>query len=130
MTLTRDLDSTTAALDPLGADAVMRALPQANIAADTTWLRTRAEDLSRHAASIRDVAPARAALRDLGMITASLARHTGYRVPPPAVEAALLHLGATADEVPRETVYSYATRNPLGPRRRCFTDTPGEHVFI
>ncbi|WP_330347726.1 monodechloroaminopyrrolnitrin synthase PrnB family protein [Streptomyces sp. NBC_00582] len=130
MTLTRDLDSTTAALDPLGADAVMRALPQANIAADTTWLRTRAEHLCRHAASIRDAAPARAALRDLGMITASLARHTGHAVPPPAVEAAMLHLGATADEVPRETVYSYATRNPRGPRRRSFTDTPGEHVFI
>lgn len=41
MTLTRDLDSTTAALDPLGADAVMRALPQANIAADTAWLRSQ-----------------------------------------------------------------------------------------
>lgn len=64
------------------------------------------------------------------MITASLARHTGHAVPPPAVEAAMLHLGATADEVPRETVYSYATRNPRGPRRRSFTDTPGEHVFI
>lgn len=38
MTLTRDLDSTTAAIDLLGADAVMRALPQANIAADITWL--------------------------------------------------------------------------------------------
>ncbi|NUK13974.1 monodechloroaminopyrrolnitrin synthase PrnB family protein [Streptomyces lunaelactis] len=130
MTLTRDLDSTTAALDPLGADAVMRALPQANIAADTAWLRTRAEHLAQHATSIRDAAPARAALRDLGMITASLARHTGHRVPPPAVEAAMLHLGATADEVPRETVYSYATRNPRGLRRRSFTDTPGEHLFI
>jgi hypothetical protein len=79
LTLTRDLDSTTAALDPLGADAVMRALPQANIAADTTWLRTRAEVLGRYAASIRDVAPARAALRNLGMITASLARHNGHQ---------------------------------------------------
>ncbi|MFJ5071534.1 hypothetical protein ACIQC7_34470 [Kitasatospora sp. NPDC088556] len=29
MTLTRDLGSSIAALDPLGADAVMRALPQA-----------------------------------------------------------------------------------------------------
>ncbi|MEU9281485.1 monodechloroaminopyrrolnitrin synthase PrnB family protein [Streptomyces sp. NPDC048341] len=124
MTLTRDLDSTTAALDPLGADSVMRTLPQANNAADTTWLRTRAEHLSRHAA------PTRAALRDLGVITASVARHTGRPVPPPAVEAAMLRLGATADEVPRETVYSYATRNPRGPRRRSFTDTPGEHVFI
>ncbi|MCX4971122.1 DUF1864 family protein [Streptomyces sp. NBC_00654] len=130
MTLTHDLDSITATLDPLGADAVMRALPQANIAADTRWLHTRAERLSRHAASIRDVAPARAALRDLGMITASLARHTSCRVPLPAVEAAMLHLGAAADEVPRETVYSYTTRNPRGPRRRSFTDTPGEHVFI
>lgn len=64
------------------------------------------------------------------MITASLARHTGYPVPPPAVEAAMLHLGATASKVPRETVYSYATRNPRGPRRHYFTDTPGERVFI
>ena len=52
MTLTHDLDSITATLDPLGADAVMRALPQANIAADTRWLHTRAEILSRQAASI------------------------------------------------------------------------------
>ncbi|MFD9107051.1 monodechloroaminopyrrolnitrin synthase PrnB family protein [Streptomyces bottropensis] len=130
MTLTRDLDSTIAALDPLDADPVMRALPQANIAADTTWLRTRAERLSQRADSIRDVAPARAALRDLGMITASLARHTGQRVPPPAIGSTMLHLGAIANEVPRETVYSYATRNPRGPRRRTFTDTPGEHLFI
>lgn len=57
MTLTRDLDSTTAPLDPLGDDAVIKALPQANIKADTTRLRTRAEHLSRHAASIRDAAP-------------------------------------------------------------------------
>ncbi|MET8563840.1 hypothetical protein ABZV75_25935 [Streptomyces flaveolus] len=42
----------------------------------------------------------------------------------------MLRLGAAADEVPRETVYSYATRNPRGPRRRSFADTPGEHVFI
>ncbi|KPI25052.1 hypothetical protein OV320_8257 [Actinobacteria bacterium OV320] len=55
---------------------------------------------------------------------------TGRPVPPLAVEAAMLRLGATADEAPRETVYSYATRNPRGPRRRSFTDTPGEHVFI
>ncbi|MEU9074374.1 monodechloroaminopyrrolnitrin synthase PrnB family protein [Kitasatospora sp. NPDC048538] len=130
MTLTRDLDSSIAALDPLGADAVMRALPQANIAADTTWLCTRATRLSQHATRIRDVAPARAALRDLGMLTASLARHTGRPVPPRSVEAAMLHLGAVADEVPRESVYSYATRNPRGPRRRSFTDTPGEHLFI
>ncbi|MEV7465429.1 hypothetical protein AB0O20_02800 [Streptomyces kronopolitis] len=100
MTLTRDLNSATAALAPLGVDAVMRALPQVNIATDTAWLHTRAERLSRHTASIRDVAPARAALRDLGMITASLARRTGHRTPPPAVEAALLHLCATADDGP------------------------------
>lgn len=130
MTLTRDLDSSIAALDPLDADPVMRALPQANIAADTTWLSTRALRLSQHAARIRDAAPARAALRDLGMLTSSLTRHTGRPVPPRAVEAALLHLGAVADEVPRESVYSYATRNPRGPRRRSFTDTPGEHLFI
>ena len=37
MTLTHDLDSITATLDPLRADEVMRALPQANIAADTRW---------------------------------------------------------------------------------------------
>ncbi|MGW1158842.1 hypothetical protein ACWD48_11580 [Streptomyces sp. NPDC002519] len=56
MTLTRDLNSATAAL---GADAVMRALPQANIATNTAWLHTRAERISRRTASIRDVAPPR-----------------------------------------------------------------------
>ncbi|MEV6929646.1 monodechloroaminopyrrolnitrin synthase PrnB family protein [Dactylosporangium sp. NPDC051485] len=130
MTVTRDLDAGIAALDPLGADAVMRSLPQANIAADTAWLLSRAVHVSQHAAGIRDVAPARAALRDLGMLTASLARHTGQDIAPPAVEAAMLHLGEVADEIPRETVYSYSTRNPRGPRRRSFTDTPGEHRFI
>jgi hypothetical protein len=130
MTVTRDLDASTATLDPLGADAVMRSLPQANIAADAAWLRSRAVHLCQHVTGIRDVAPARAALRDLGMLTASLARHTGRDIAPPAVEAAMLHLGDIADEVPRETVYSYSTRNPRGPRRRSFTDTPGEHLFI
>lgn len=130
MTVTRELDGSTATLDPLGADAVMRSLPQANIAADVAWLRSRAVQLSRHVCRIRDVASARAALRDLGMLTASLTRHTGRDIAPPAVEAAMLRLGGIADEVPRETVYSYSTRNPRGPRRRSFTDTPGEHLFI
>ncbi|MFD2768543.1 monodechloroaminopyrrolnitrin synthase PrnB family protein [Micromonospora eburnea] len=130
MTVTHGLDASITTLDPLGADAVMRSLPQANIAADTAWLHTRAVHLSQAATRIRDAAPARAALRDLGMLTASLARHTGRGLAPPVVEAAMLHLGNIADEVPRETVYSYSTRNPRGPRRRSFTDTPGEHLFI
>ncbi|AVV45356.1 hypothetical protein C6376_32350 [Streptomyces sp. P3] len=59
MTLTRDLDSTTAALDPFGADAVMRALPEAQRRSRHHLAAYRAERLSRHAA------PARVALRNL-----------------------------------------------------------------
>jgi hypothetical protein len=57
----------------------MRSLPQANIAADVAWLRSRAVHLCRRITRIRDVAPARAALPDLGMHTASLARHIDGR---------------------------------------------------
>ncbi|HEX5568750.1 MAG TPA: monodechloroaminopyrrolnitrin synthase PrnB family protein [Streptomyces sp.] len=130
MPLTHDPDATVAALDPLDADAVMRALPHANLAADVTWLHQRAALLARRSAEVLSAAPAQAALRDLGMLTASLARHTRHSAPAPCVEAALLRLGALTGEVPRETVYSYTTRNPRGPRRRSFTDTPGEHLFI
>ena len=107
-------DLAVAAMDPLRADDVLAELPAANERADTAWMADALADLGA-GFDTADVYTARAALRDLGFLAASLIRHD-----PDAdlngIEPTLLRLAAVADEVPRDTVYSYTTRNQVGPR--------------
>ncbi|MEU2665190.1 monodechloroaminopyrrolnitrin synthase PrnB family protein [Micromonospora sp. AMSO12t] len=121
-------DLAVAAMDPLRADDILAELPAANERADTAWMVDALADLIADF-DTADVHTARAALRDLGFLAASLVRHD-----PDAdlhgIEPTLLRLAAVADEVPRDTVYSYTTRNPVGPRRRGFLLSDEEHVFI
>jgi hypothetical protein len=71
-----------------------------------------------------------AALRDLGMIAAVVTRY-GIPVPDlPDLEQALARLGKLGGEVPRETLFSYTTRNPEGTRLRTFTNLTEERLFI
>ncbi len=125
-----DHDEAIAALDPLDADELMSRLPQANQTADIDWLDDALHTLTARAARVDDPDHARAALRDIGFLAASRARHDPRTPPTAAVEHHLVRLSRLADEVPRDTVYSYASRNPSGARRRTFTDTPNEHLFI
>ncbi|MEU9010575.1 monodechloroaminopyrrolnitrin synthase PrnB family protein [Streptomyces sp. NPDC048479] len=112
------------AADPLGADALLAALPTMNAAADvpalTVALRTLVPDPDRVAAL--GVTDALAAMRDLGILLGSLKRHGTEPVAAvPEVLPVLEELGRRTDMVPRDTVHHYTTWNPLGPRQRMYT---------
>lgn len=71
-----------------------------------------------------------AGLRDLGMIASILEQRFGvHPCETESVGEALVALGETAEEVPRETFYSHGPRNPAGPRMRTFTLLPEERIF-
>jgi hypothetical protein len=124
------LDKEVAAQDPLGAAPDIHHLPRLNRAADTGEIARLARRwLTRVDESVHDAASASAALRDLGFALASLERHgVDYRTVDGAEET-LLKLGALADEVPRDSVYTYALRNPEDDMRY-FTEVPEEALFI
>jgi monodechloroaminopyrrolnitrin synthase len=112
------------AADPLGADALLAALPGMNAAADapalTVALRTLVPDPDRVAALA--ITDALAAMRDLGILLGSLKRHGVESVAAvPEVLPVLEELGRRTDMVPRDTVHHYTTWNPLGARRRMYT---------
>ncbi|MFI8827895.1 monodechloroaminopyrrolnitrin synthase PrnB family protein [Streptomyces sp. NPDC053431] len=110
--------------DPLGADAVLAALPAMNAEADTAALtvalRALVPDVDR--AAEWSVVAALAAMRDLGILLGSLKRHGVQPVAAvPEVLPVLELLGRRTDMVPRDTVHHYTTWNPPGPRRRTYT---------
>ncbi|MFI6083398.1 monodechloroaminopyrrolnitrin synthase PrnB family protein [Streptomyces sp. NPDC051217] len=112
------------AADPLGADAILAAVPAMNRDADvpalTVALRTLVPDPDRTASL--GVVDALAAVRDLGLLLGSLKRH-GVE-PLAAVPDALpvlQELALRTDMVPRDTVHHYTTWNPLGDRQRMYT---------
>ncbi|MFF2045483.1 monodechloroaminopyrrolnitrin synthase PrnB family protein [Kitasatospora sp. NPDC058170] len=125
-----EADAAVAALDPLGADALLSDLPALNRDRDAARLQHRADQLTERAGDVHDPAPARAALRDLGIVAASWCRLHPDRPPADHVAAELLRLGALTGEPPRDSLPSYTTRNPAGRRRRTFTGTPEEELFI
>ncbi|MET4925829.1 DUF1864 family protein [Streptomyces sp. PSRA5] len=120
------------AADPLGADAILAAVPAMNRDADvpalTVALRTLVPDPDRTASL--SVVESLAAVRDLGLLLGSLKRH-GVE-PLAAVPEALpvlRELGHRTDMVPRDTVHHYTTWNPLGDRQRMYTgDTMEGHL--
>ncbi|MDN3295962.1 DUF1864 family protein [Streptomyces ficellus] len=110
--------------DPLGADALLAALPAMNRDADipalTVALRALVPDLDR--VSEWCVIEALAAMRDLGMLLGSLKRHGVQPVAAvPEVLPVLEELARRTDMVPRDTVHHYTTWNPLGSRQRMYT---------
>ncbi|MFD6992627.1 monodechloroaminopyrrolnitrin synthase PrnB family protein [Streptomyces sp. NPDC059943] len=112
------------AADPLGADAILAAVPAMNRDADvpalTVALRALVPDADRTASL--GVVDALAAVRDLGLLLGSLKRH-GVE-PLAAVPEALpvlQKLGRRTGMVPRDTVHHYTTWNPLGDRQRMYT---------
>ncbi|MER7516334.1 monodechloroaminopyrrolnitrin synthase PrnB family protein [Streptomyces sp. NPDC126499] len=117
------------AADPLGADAVLAALPAMNADADTpaltVALRALVPDLDR--AAEWSVVDALAAMRDLGILLGSLKRHGVQPVAAvPEVLPVLELIGRRTDMVPRDTVHHYTAWNPAGPRRRTYTGHPME----
>ncbi|MGW0703232.1 monodechloroaminopyrrolnitrin synthase PrnB family protein [Streptomyces sp. NPDC002867] len=117
------------AADPLGADALIAALPAMNAEADvpalTVALRTLVPDEDRVASL--GVVDALAAMRDLGILLGSLKRHgTQPLAAVPEALPVLEELGRRTDMVPRDTVHHYTTWNPSGKRQRMYTGDPME----
>ncbi|MER7585346.1 monodechloroaminopyrrolnitrin synthase PrnB family protein [Kitasatospora sp. NPDC097691] len=125
-----EADAAVAALDPLGADALLSGLPALNRDRDAARLRHLADRLAERAQDVHEPEPARAALRDLGIAAASWCRLHPDRPPAERVAAELLRLAELTGEPPRDSLPSYTTRNPAGPRRRSFTGTAAEELFI
>ncbi|MFP1626504.1 monodechloroaminopyrrolnitrin synthase PrnB family protein [Streptomyces sp. 5K101] len=117
------------AADPLGADALLAALPAMNADADvpalTVALRTLVPDEDRVASL--GIVDALAAMRDLGILLGSLKRHgTQPLAAVPEALPVLEELGRRTDMIPRDTVHHYTTWNPSGKRRRMYTGDPME----
>ncbi|WP_399890892.1 monodechloroaminopyrrolnitrin synthase PrnB family protein [Streptomyces sp. BBFR51] len=126
----RELDLLVAGSDPLDAARDAPRLPALNRAGDIAGLDRLARTWNdRVVANVHDTVTAGAALRDLGFALASLERHgVDYRSVPGAEEH-LLRLGDRTGEVPRDSVYTYALRNPED-AVRSFTELPEEALFI
>ncbi|MER8034062.1 monodechloroaminopyrrolnitrin synthase PrnB family protein [Streptomyces hydrogenans] len=126
----RELDLLVSGSDPLDAARDARRLPALNRAGDISGLDALARLWTGLVPDrVHDSVTASAALRDLGFVLASLERHgVDYRTVPSAEET-LLKLGALAEEVPRDSVYTYALRNPRD-AERSFTELPEEALFI
>ncbi len=112
------------AADPLGADALLAAVPamnaDADVAALTVALRALVPDPDRVAALA--ITDALAAMRDLGLLLGSLKRHGVQPLAVvPEVLPVLQELGRRTDMVPRDTVHHYTTWNPPGRRQRMYT---------
>ncbi|HEU4966432.1 MAG TPA: monodechloroaminopyrrolnitrin synthase PrnB family protein [Candidatus Saccharimonadales bacterium] len=126
---------TIAALDPLIFDEQARRLPSLNSTNDVRGLTDQYESLldvsARALKEGIDADNAAASLRDLDFVAGSLVRHGAIEIAEQDMAQIVLHsLGAVAGTVPRGTVFTYAAANPDGVRRRTFTDTDGEQLFI
>jgi len=73
---------------------------------------------------------AMAATRDVSMFCSALAKFGVTMGEIPILETILVQLSSKTREVPADTVFSYGPRNPKGGRRRMFTSTPEEELFI
>ncbi|SHH08554.1 monodechloroaminopyrrolnitrin synthase PrnB family protein [Streptoalloteichus hindustanus] len=119
--------------DPLGADALLAALPEMNARVDVPELTRALRALISvyHERPPRDTVGRLAAMRDLGMLLGSLKRHGVEPLAAvPEAEGPLLALGAATDMVPRDTVLHYGAWNPRGPRQRMFVGAAEESVLI
>ncbi len=127
------VDLQTASVDPLNCDAFFAcSFSRLNGIADRSGLLSAAQLFALRATSMRSPSKveALATIRDLGMICASLTKHELCPANVPGLTEALLKMSRIADEIPRETLFSYGPRNPEGKRVRTFTGLSEEELFI
>jgi hypothetical protein len=120
-------------LDPLHADQYFVQLPSWNQAADIVPIYQALCDMlpTSYRIATMTIPEAIASIRDLGMMSASLARHGANPTDVvPHLEECLLQLGDLVDMVPRDTVYHYGVWNPPGRRERRFTSAAAEGALI
>lgn len=122
-------------LDPLGFDAHIEELVDLNTNGDTCGLESLYDAMLSTAVEIINDEPslpeATATIRDLDFIASSVLRHGGSeQVLDPRTQKVFLDLSAASGTVPRGTVFTYAAENPDAERRRTYTGTPEENLFI
>ncbi|GGL91758.1 monodechloroaminopyrrolnitrin synthase PrnB family protein [Nakamurella endophytica] len=117
--------------DPLGLDAVLRRLPLLNDAGDTGSLTAVLAAAVERGGSVTGPEPAAAALRDTGMVMASLRRHGVDPVAAvPGLAALLTRWAAASGTIPRDTVVHYGWWNPTGPRERHYTTATAQESLL
>lgn len=122
-----------AELDPLNIDADLAHLPEYNAEADTRTLCQLGQKAIRNfrGASVEKIEEVYAVLRDLDFIASSLDRHgLDPMKEVEGLEGAMIWAGFVGDSVPRGTITTYAGINPDGERRRSFTGSEEEALFI
>lgn len=124
-------DNTLSCLsDPFEADEFfISELPALNLTGNIVRIISFANSL-RLPPDINNVVVAQAAMRDLGMLVSSLSK---FEVSPSkwaGIKSKLIYLSKILNEVPRDTLYSYISRNPKDKRIRTFTGLSEEKFFI
>ncbi|SDF50114.1 protein of unknown function [Dyadobacter soli] len=120
-------------LDPLGADDLMKRIPDINNSRDVSALVSLANTVTPSLCGAQDLEyhQANAAIRDIGIFLGSIKRHG---IEPCAVihdlEAIMNVLAETTSMPPRDTLLHYTVWNPADHRRRTYTDTRDEHCLI
>lgn len=129
------LDQSVSGLDPFGLDDFFKVdfVKFTNASSPSEMLHFVEQKFS--GISFTDVVrlsevDAMAATRDVAMLASALTK-LGIRVSEvPVLEMMLLKLADKTYEVPADTVFSYGPRNPSGQRRRTFTGSNEEEMFI
>ena len=129
------LDQSVSGLDPFGLDSFFEVdfVKFANASSPSEMLGFAEQHFSgisfADLTKLNEVA-AMAATRDVAMLASALMK-LGVRVSEvPVLEMMLLKLADKTYEVPADTVFSYGPRNPSGQRRRTFTGSTEEEMFI
>jgi hypothetical protein len=126
------IDAISSELDPLGVDRLFAILPEINDMNRTYILIDYSIQLAKKAMRLQSPSQASAysCLRDLGMLASCLTKEGIKLNSIPLLEDALVYLSRYAGEVPRDTFFSYSSRNPSGERMRRYTGRTEEVIFI
>lgn len=129
------LDHSVSCLDPLGLDIFFEKYFTRFANADSSnemegFVEQHFSRISFSDLMELDEIAAMAATRDVAMVASAFTR-LGVRVSEiPVLETILVKLADKTYEVPADTVFSYGPRNPSGRRRRTFTGSNEEEMFI
>lgn len=126
-------DRYIASLDPLKADLLLTTTVHhyntTGCVAELTALVQQVL-LPRSELACFDQMHARAATRDLGFLASALIKHGVELSAVPGLEESLLLLAQSTNEVPRDTLISFTSRNPTDYRMRTFTGLEEERLFV
>lgn len=118
-------------LDPLNMDETLLILPSLNSTKDVGKIILATEASLDQLPDELNEEESIAALRDFDFLVSSLIRHGVEPVDSVhGLNEGLQHIAAITHTVPRGSVSTYTTANPIDERMRTFTGTAEEKVFI